>query len=58
MIDTNNSTINDLHLALKIATTLPVIGKYQNDHLPNTRSLNNFIEQQNHVIKLADTILK
>lgn len=57
-INTNNSTIADLHLALKIVKTLPVIQKYQNDHLPETKPLAGFADQQNQLIKLADTIIK
>lgn len=57
-IDTNDSKINDLHLVLKIVTTLPVIRKYQDGNLPDTAPLTGFVERQNRAIKLVDTLIK
>lgn len=57
-IDTNSSTINDLHLVLKIVTTLPVIRKYQDSSLPATSALTGFAKRQSRAIKLVDTLIK
>lgn len=54
----NEIRISDLHTALKIVRTLPVIEKYQQDNLPTTRQLEGFIKQQYQTINLADTLIK
>lgn len=54
----NEIKMADLHTALKIVKTLPVIEKYQQDNLPTTRQLDGFIRQQNQAINLADTLIK
>lgn len=51
-------TISDLHNALKIVKTLPLIEKYQKDNLPGIKPLEGFIKQQDQAISLADTLLK
>jgi len=56
IIEAKQMTIADLHNILKIVRTLPLIGKYQKDNLPNTKSLEGYIKQQEQTIKLADTL--
>ncbi|WP_143159908.1 hypothetical protein [Chitinophaga jiangningensis] len=56
-INKNDSTLDDLHLALKIVTTLPVIEKYQRDNLPQTTPLEGFLNQQHKTIQLADSLV-
>ena len=51
-------TILDLHNILKIVRTLPLIEKYQSDNLPNIKSFEGYIKQQDETIKLADTLTK
>jgi hypothetical protein len=58
MIAANNLSIEDLHTMLKIVKTLPLIEKYQNDNLPNTKSMEGFIKQQEETIKQLDTLVK
>jgi hypothetical protein len=58
LIAKKNLTIDDLHIVLKIVRTLPLIEKYQKDNLPNTKSLEGYIKQQDETIKLADTLAK
>lgn len=55
-IESNQMTISDLHNVLKIIRTLPLIDKYQKDNLPNTKSLEGYINKQEEVIKYADTL--
>ncbi len=56
LIESKQMTIADLHNVLKIVKTLSVIDKYQNDNLPDTKSLEGYIKQQEQTIKLADTL--
>lgn len=58
LIETKQMTISDLHNVLKIVRTLPLIDKYQKDNIPNTKSFEGYIKQQETVIKLADTLAK
>lgn len=58
IIEAKQVTISDLHNILKIVKTLPLIDKYQKDNLPNTKSLEGYIKQQDQTIKLADTLSK
>ncbi|GAB2670787.1 hypothetical protein GCM10027036_25140 [Flavihumibacter cheonanensis] len=51
-------TISDLHNVLKIIRTLPLIDKYQNDNIPNTKSLEDYLKKQDKVITIADTLTK
>ena len=57
-IKTKIITLNDLHNALKIAQTLPVIAQYQKDHLPSTKPLADISKQQDAAIDKANTLLK
>ncbi|MBC9929754.1 hypothetical protein [Chitinophaga qingshengii] len=50
--------ISDLHTALKIVKTLPVIEKYQQTNLPAIQQIEGYIKQQDQAIHLADTLLK
>lgn len=58
VIAARETTISDLHNALKIVKTLPLIEKYQKDNLPGIKPLEGFIKQQDQAISLADTLLK
>ncbi len=58
LIETKQMTISDLHNVLKVVRTLPLIDKYQRDNLPNTRSLEGYLKQQDETIKIADTVSK
>ena len=49
-IASKETSLGDLHIALKIIKTLPVIGKYQKDNLPNTKSLEGYSQQQTKTI--------
>ncbi|MBO9730279.1 MAG: hypothetical protein J7623_16685 [Chitinophaga sp.] len=57
-ITENDISIADLHQVLKIVRTLPVIEKYQQDNLPDTKQLKGFIKEQNQTIALADSLVK
>jgi len=58
IIETKSTTLNDLHIVLKITKTIPVIDKYQKDNLPSIKPLESYIQKQNEVIKHADTLTK
>jgi|APTNR8051073442_1049403.scaffolds.fasta_scaffold00582_11 DNA anti-recombination protein RmuC len=58
LIQAKNLTINDLHKILKIVKTLPLMEQYQSDNLPDVKSLEGYIKQQDGVIKYADTLLQ
>lgn len=55
-IEEKQMTLADLHTVLKIVRTLPLIDKYQKDNLPATKSLDDYIKQQDAAIKLADSL--
>lgn len=58
LIEAKQITIADLHIVLKIVRTLPLIDKFQNENLPNIKSLESYIHQQNETIKQIDTLSK
>ena len=49
-IESKETSLSDLHIALKIIKTLPVISKYQKNNLPNTKSLEGYSQQQTKTI--------
>lgn len=57
-IDVKMVSLNDLELALKISTTLPLIKKYQKEKLPNKKPILNLAQKIDQAIKLADTLYK
>ena len=58
IIDAKQMTISDLHNVLKIVRTLPLIDKYQNDNLTDTKSFEGYIKHQEKAIQLVDTLSK
>ena len=57
-IDDKNIQLDDLHTALKIVTTLPMMHKYQAENLPSTNSLSAHIKNQDKVIREVDSLAK
>ncbi len=57
-IGENDLTLADLHIALKICRTLPLIQNYQRDNLPSTKSMEDFSRQLEQTIKYMDTLTK
>lgn len=57
-MDEKQVTLNDLHNLLMVVKTLPLIANYQQHNLPGTRPMENYIRQQDVVIKMADTLSK
>lgn len=55
-IEANRQHISDLHIALKITKTLPLVDKYQKDHQSDTKPMEGYIKRQQDVIKLLDTM--
>ena len=43
LISSKTSSLNDLHIILKLTKTLPVIEKYQNENISNKKSMENAI---------------
>ncbi len=58
LIESQQLSISDLQHFLKVTRTLPLIDKYQEEHLPNTKSLKTYAKQQAKTIKTADTLSK
>ncbi len=58
LIQAKNLTINDLHKILKIVKTLPLMEQYQRDNLPDIKSIEGYIKQQDDVINYADTLIQ
>ena len=56
-IDNKYSSLNDLHLILKITRTLPLMEKYQKD-LPSTKSLEGYEKQLDRTIRYTDSLSK
>jgi|SRR5690554_219972 len=50
-IKTNNTSLKDYHEMLKIALTLPVIEKFQNENFPDDSSIENLIREQSDLIE-------
>ena len=57
-IEAKKTSLNDLHVILKIIKTLPLIEKYQASSKPSDHSLNGYIKEINKGIILADTLTK
>ena len=57
-IAANGTTASDLHNMLKIVRTLPLMEKFQQDHLPGTASLEGHIKQQDETIRFAGAVTK
>jgi predicted RND superfamily exporter protein len=55
-ISINNLTLSDHHLVLKILLTLPVIGKYQTDNLPDQKEIRELMKEQENLIKQLDKL--
>jgi hypothetical protein len=53
-ISSKESSLSDLHTALKIIRTLPVMEKYQKSNLPATNSLQGYANQVQKVINEAE----
>ncbi len=51
LIAAKNLRIADLHTVLKIVKTLPLIEKYQVEHLPSSKSLKGYVKKQEEVIR-------
>ncbi|HZH95098.1 MAG TPA: hypothetical protein VEY06_04395, partial [Flavisolibacter sp.] len=57
VIKERTATLNDLHIALKITRTLPLIEKFQKDNKPSTGPLKGFANNLDKAIKVADTLI-
>lgn len=55
-IEAKQISISDLHQALKVIKTLPLIAAYQKANLPHKEPLEHFIRQQDRTLKLANTL--
>jgi hypothetical protein len=56
-ISKNGSTLNDHHSVLKIALTLPIIEKYQDDNKLDKKEFENLIKQQENLIEKTDSLI-
>jgi len=51
-------SMNDHHVMLKIALTLPVMEKFQKEHLPDKKELKAILNGQDKLIKKTDSLIK
>ncbi|MDR3273540.1 MAG: hypothetical protein LBT29_08680 [Flavobacteriaceae bacterium] len=51
IIDKKNSSIADYHTIMKLTLTIPLIEKYQNENLPNSKTMEDLIKEQSSLIK-------
>jgi hypothetical protein len=56
-IDTTNKALNDLHVAMKIILTLPLIEKYQKENLPSTKPMEGYLKEMNKALKSMDSLV-
>lgn len=57
-IDTKVLSLSDLHTFLKIAKTIPVIEKYQDENMPRTKPLEGLLKQLDRTTKKIDSIIE
>jgi hypothetical protein len=57
-VDFKSSTLSDLHILLKISTTIPIIEDYQKKNIPSTESMDKLIKDYNRVIEKTKSITK
>ena len=55
IITQKNVTIGNQHTILKILLTIPIIEKYQKEHLPAKTTHQNLINEQNKIIQKIDS---
>jgi Na+-transporting NADH:ubiquinone oxidoreductase subunit NqrC len=55
-IESKQATLGDVHTALKIVRTLPVIAKYQKNSLPDTKPLEGYSQKLSKTIREAQTL--
>ena len=55
-IESKQATLGDVHTALKIVRTLPVIAKYQKNSLPDTKPLEGFSQKLSKTISEAERL--
>jgi hypothetical protein len=57
-IESKEIKLEDLHIALKLTLTLPLIEQYQKDNKPSIKSLEGFSKQFDKTIRTADSLLQ
>lgn len=57
-IETNKTSLNDLHVAVQLVSTLSMMEKYRQENMPDKLSLAGFILEQQKARKLAEQQLK
>jgi hypothetical protein len=55
-IESKEATLSDVHTALKIVRTLPVIARYQKNSLPDTKRLEGYSQKLSKTISEAETL--
>ncbi|HEX9510699.1 MAG TPA: hypothetical protein VF939_09455 [Puia sp.] len=58
VINAKSTSLEDLHLALKITKSIAVMQQYQNDHIPGVAPLQNIIRQYEKGIQKTDSLIK
>jgi len=55
-IEKNHVSLDDAHIFLKVALTLPVIEKYQKESLPSPKPMLSLIKESDNIIKKRRSI--
>lgn len=54
LLDEKEKALNDLRISIKIIRTLPLIEKFQQNNLPQTKPIEHILNQYDKVLKQAD----
>lgn len=57
-VESKSIVLNDIHTALKVVSTLPVIEKYQKGYLPDSKPLQGLLKQADEVTNETEAFLK
>jgi len=57
LMDRKSLSISDYHIALMVIKTLPLIEKYQEDNLPDSKAFKDLLKQQSALLKKMDSLI-
>lgn len=56
-VSTKDTSLDDLHIVLKLVTTLPVIEQYQKDEIPATNTIEHLLKHYDNAIQKVTTVI-
>ena len=57
LMDRRSLSISDYHIVLMVIKTLPLIEKYQEDNLPDSKAFKDLLKQQSALLKKMDSLI-